>query len=128
MIINMPNYSAQTSSCRAYLIKYFFYPLTTVARFTTWEQVRKLKLGYTVEEALDRANQPAEAYHCQEYLIKCFVSPIIARLFSTWEQVKKFNKGYTIDESLYMQTGETFSVDDTIVTMFGQVADENEFL
>lgn len=125
----MPNYSAETSSCRAYLMKHFLYPLTTVARFTTWEQVRKLKLGYTIEESLDRANQPAEAYHCKEYLIKCFINPLTAALFTTWEQVIKFNKGYTVEEALYIQTGETFSIDETVVTIFGnpRLPDENEF-
>lgn len=48
------------------------------------------------------ANQPAEAYHCRAYLIKCFVHPLTASLFTTWEQVRKFDNGCTAKQALNM--------------------------
>lgn len=57
-------------------------------------------------------NQPAEAYHVKQYLINCFVHPLIAALFTTWKQVKLLESNkYSLEEALYMQTGETFPRD-----------------
>lgn len=54
------------------------------------------------------SNQPAEAYYCRTYLIKCFVHPLVAAMFTTWKQVKRYENGYNLEESLYMQSGESF--------------------
>jgi hypothetical protein len=124
----MPDKLSERSLCREYLISKLFDPLTANL-FTTWEQVRKLSNGYTIEESLDRGNQPSEAYHCQEYLKKCLVSPLTASLFTTWEQVRRLERGFTEYESLYIQTGDTFTAKDTSVTIFGNLRppDENDF-
>ncbi len=53
-------------------------------------------------------NQPAEAYRCRAYLIKCFVHPLVAAMFTTWKQVKRYDNGYSLEEALYTQFGESF--------------------
>lgn len=116
----MPTEPTEAELCRSYLIKRCYTP-QIASLFTTWEQVRRLINGYTVEQSLDNGYQPAESYHCKEYLIKCFLHPAVATLFTTWEQVRRLERGFTEEESLYMQRTETFSVDGQTFTIPGYI-------
>jgi hypothetical protein len=56
-------------------------------------------------------NQPDEITHIKQYLINCFIHPIIANLFNTWDQVKLFESGSTIKEIFSVQLDKTIYPD-----------------
>lgn len=53
------------------------------------------------------SNQPAEAYHCRNFLIKHLIHPKIASKYTTWEAAKVFlnfalsNENYDPDKYLH---------------------------